>query len=191
MVKQNRKFTILDLMICVAFVGLGAALFRLMSPYLRGWSPFARSAKFEDHLVDLSGVAKLASEGLFCANLCVLTLRFIPPRPSVRKLARQLGFVACFVAAIAVLAPLVRLFAQLVEYKLLGLKIADPSHYLTPIVDAAEMAGAGVMASWGILVLRRGARMKADWVEYMARTLGVVWIVQWILWHGLYFAGVL
>ncbi len=181
---------ILDLMICVASAALSVVWLQQILPALRSVFPYSRSGKLKDYMLDLANITNIIGGCLFWASVGVTIIRLVPPRPSIRRLARQPGFVACLSVSIAGVAPLAVSVAQQVGRALIGWTSSAAGTsipYMSMTVNSSEMAGAGVAALWGILALRRRVRIKADWVEYTARTLGFAWIAHWVLFKGLAF----
>src|SRR4051794_18545081 len=93
------KIGILDLMVLVAGAAAGLAAGRVDIPTVMKWVPGAtpNSVAHEAHYRRLFSVVSVLT-GMTPA---VLILRLRSPRPALRRLARQPGFLACALAAAA------------------------------------------------------------------------------------------
>src|SRR5437867_3861598 len=97
-----RRITLLDLMILVATAAVSVWLlmtYRNATPAELGWR----------HGRDFGFWLGAAYQVLLVANLGTLALRFVPPRPPLRRLARWPGFLAGFAVSFTVACSLVNL----------------------------------------------------------------------------------
>lgn len=99
-------------------------------------------------------------------SLALVIIRLRKPRPSLRRLARQPGFIACVAAVLGIL--LGALIA--VPFLLDGLGYDDWG------LLAAFPIGHAVAASWLTLVLNRRWRPVPDLFDRAGRVFGVFWI---------------
>lgn len=186
----RRRLTLLDLVIIVASVAIGLALLKLRIAFADlprfftsafstvpwRWSPRVASLR-------LSGLLELAIPCALAGTLGTLVLRLLPPRPALRRLARQPGFVACAtfltIAGLASLAVLATLgfrgrFSHPTNRDLIG-------YYSIATLLVAQLGGWSVAAGWFVLRLSDRYRPEASWVDRLGRAFGFYWIVAAIV----------
>ena len=106
----------------------------------------------------------------------VLVLR--QPRPRLRRLARQPGFVAVFASAFVVLlsGPLT---AYVVAY---WRGAAMTQGYWIQIESwiavVSSQIGVAIGTGWALLVLGRACRVRSGWMDGVGQVFGIVWIVM-------------
>ena len=160
-----RPFTLLDATILVAFTGIGLASIRWIAedPFpnlLRSRSLAQAAERLAFWYFD--GVPVLAAW-----TLGVLLLRLRRPRPEIRRIAHQPGFVAC-------LAVFVCLIMEGVTIATLTL-----SNTVVPSWELLFVSGIGwaVGASWVCLLVSRRWRAERGWIDGVGRCLGLLWLV--------------
>jgi hypothetical protein len=181
---KRRRPTLLDLMLLVASVGMGGAMARA----LRNAQQQAGFPEEWDTLVDQAYPVLLA------VTIGALVLRFLPPRPTLRRLARRPGFLALLtVAMMAILVTLEHLLTLLHPRRAAGGfgVLGHDFHvfkYLSMVSDPRTI-GSLVALVWVIGWLQGLRWRRADWVEWLGRGLGVVWVGSWVVMLVLGFFG--
>jgi hypothetical protein len=131
------------------------------------WTAFTRRQGPQFHMIQ-GGV-----ELLFCLmgplTPALLVARLRRPRPALRRMACQPGFVAC--AALCL--------ATLLEVDLSFLQLAT-----IPAPASIALPGAAVVASWTLLASLRLWRPEASWVDRAGRIVGAYWLAMtcWTFW---------
>jgi hypothetical protein len=172
---KRRRPTLLDLMLLVASVGMGGAM-------ARAFRHAQQQAGFPE---EWDTLLNLAHPVLLAVTIGALVLRFLPPRPTLRRLARRPGFLALFtVAMMAILVTLEHLLNLLYPRRATGgLGFMDHDFYVVQYlskVSDARTIGSLVALVW-VMGWLQGLRWKyADWVEWLGRGLGVVWVGSWV-----------
>lgn len=118
----------------------------------------------------------------------LLTLRLIRPRPTVRQLCRQPGFVACGVATILLglsvltMGP-IALFRAINGRRFIPgtpNQVADSFWWVNVIGHFALEIGPAVIAAWTLLALSGRRRPGRDWLDHAGRAVGAAWIVVFV-----------
>jgi hypothetical protein len=127
---------------------------------------------------------------LFGISQTVLLLAFLPPRPSLRRLMRQPGFVAGLAVAFSLLNPAMTLVGRLV----LGLLPAPAMRLgsfetwirstLAMISYPTEL-GPLVGLAWLVQWLAGIRRPEPAWIDHVGRFVGWSWIVLYVSHHVL------
>lgn len=115
----------------------------------------------------------------------LLLLRMRPPRPSWRRIWRQPGMAACLAA---LLGWIWSLLAVLVAFD--ATQVARTNRTITLfhwvqkyLSDGVFMyVGLAVAATWICLWISGRWRQSADWIDFMGRVVGVLWIVIGFAW---------
>ncbi len=186
---QNRRlFKIQDGVIVVAACATVFACFQAIYPSLV--SNFFRQrwtgVRLVHWLIDISDSAHVLSGCLMCVSFAVVLLRFVQPRPSLRRITAQPGFVACFAASI--MGGVVILFVAARKVgRLLGGWNLNTSFWelTTPALSSLDSLGRMIVGVWIMLRLMRRPKPESDWVERIGQVVGVLWIVQWLLARGI------
>ncbi len=168
-----RRLTLFDMLIVVAWAAAGFCSARLLTDVVRTNWP----ARFLTPGRLWTGAGYMV---LLSMNLCVLNLRLLRPRPPLRSLARQPGFVAGFAVALSVLYQTV--------LSAVGWLAAPPqsnaatrlNNYLQGISFPSHSAHL-VILGWMILFLQRTRNRQIDWIENTGRLLGWVVILSWFV----------
>jgi hypothetical protein len=172
----RRRFTLLDGLILLVPIAAGLALSR---PYLRDYHANSR----EYFVVNRGMVAlpvELQRAGMACGvasrlvamgMLAVLALRLRKPRPSLRRVSRQPGAVACAAATGALSAGgLVAVTMQIIRAP----GFSDSQDYWP---WAEEMIMPAVLASWLALAIGRRWRNEPSWIDRTGRLMGAFWLL--------------
>jgi hypothetical protein len=177
-----RRFTLLDAMLLVVAAAFGAWLARLLlisDEIVIAWPTRAT-------WVDWFGASYLVLLGVTLGGAAV---RLRPPRPPLRRLARQPGFLAglAVTANIALGTALTALNwynTRWIPGRTAAQALSWLHGYLLSIGGPWNVAFA-VSLAWiigGIQGFRWG---QADWVERAGRWLGVLWLLYWLFVLGL------
>lgn len=100
------------------------------------------------------------------------------PRPSIRRLSRQPGFLGCWVATVAMVLVAVQKYASQVWWA--SQTTIDPDFASYVVYDALGPMAYSVLAAWISIALGRGWRFSAGWIEVTQRTICLVWI-SWLV----------
>src|SRR5947209_11055 len=103
----DRKPTLLDAMIVVAATAVGLACFRPVPPLFYSGP----------HVWALSVLVADVTALLAPWTVALLVIRLLPPRPRLRRLARQPGFVACAVSVMDLIANVDFVLARLAAWR--------------------------------------------------------------------------
>jgi len=173
----SRRFGLADAMILIIALGLGLALAR---PAITGIANIAGS---DPHwrlqtvrgAIGLVRILNIVLLYFLCFLLpAFLILRLRRPRPALRSLIYQPGFIACALPVFVVLASLP-----------LGLiPFSTRAGQVIEIVGQVLMVGAAPLA-WVLLILSRRWKPEPSWIDRLGRILGVLWIVCSAALYGL------
>ena len=198
-----RRFTLLDAMILVAAIAAGLAAFRAEGgnhynqqsifvlreagkssfgilnsiPGRAGW--FMRAQRWSREAIRTTPV-------FTCLTLALLAIRLRRPRPDLRRLSCQPGFVA-EVAVLATLAANLAFSAFQVALSATGQSsMTDPKFYATPAFFVSEtsqagLAGMAVLASWATLALGGRWRPERGWIDRSGLAMGLAWAALMLL----------
>jgi hypothetical protein len=186
-----RRLGLSDAMILIAASGAGLAVFQLVSkgvlggPYqwsrlivrpLGGWTPGQALVR----LVELLG----PSLPFAAAWTCVIPLlRLRAPRPSIRRVLRQPGTVACLASIIGALWATTALLETLgVLVVTRGRQIGDGWLFHFVVEEIFPDMGLAVAAAWFGQAIAGRWRPVPDWVDRLGRVLGCYWIIVGSLW---------
>ncbi len=125
---------------------------------------------------------QLASPFLLGWTLALIPARLRRPRPSLARLSRQPGAVACLAAAAAVVASLAT-WALLLLPGSLGYVIVSrslegrlfPNEYWAYVYGLTAI-GHAVFAAWAVLLLSGRWRAEPSWIDRAGRAFGLAWI---------------
>jgi hypothetical protein len=127
--------------------------------------------------------------GLAAWTATVLALRFVPPRPSVRRIALQPGWAACGVALLVVIVETIGQAISLVhaeasrgylgaEWRAFGFATWFHRGLLRTALEPTTFA---ITAVWAVLLVSRFMRPEASWLDRAGRALGACWIAAALL----------
>ncbi len=194
---RTRTFRLSDAIVLVAATAAALALFRpyhaAMDP-LR-WTPPGHSASpITGWIEGLWGCLVRASPFAMAWTLAILVLRFLRPRPRWVRLVRQPGFVACLMAALALVWRLIGFATMCVRVAgdpglaawlprhfegrgcfmggNPGWLLFDTDHFL----NTMAMIGAAVASGWILLLVSGQRRPERSWIDRAGRALGWFWI---------------
>jgi hypothetical protein len=177
-----KRFTIFDAMVlmCATSIGFWLARLRLLidadmplGPGQEAWMPWCGAS----YLV------------LLAITMGFAGISLLPPRPPLRRLARQPGFLT----GLAVAANLV-LWTALNAVDWLfprGQIPMSPGYYLIRFrvyllsIGGPWNVGFAVALAWTIGGIQGLRWSRADWVERAGRWMGVAWLLYWSVFLGL------
>ena len=196
----SRRISLLDVMILVAVTAVGLALLRFRISFADLPAFFATLTTRPPGGRSVGGTLLLASGLLELAIPCVLpwtlgliAIRLIPPRPRLRRLVLQPGFIAC----VAFLG--VGLLAYLIAVATLGIrgKLNPPragtlvGYHGGATLLGVQQGGWAVAVAWLILALSGHWRPEPSWLDRLGRTFGCFWLAAALLVTDLFNAMVL
>lgn len=167
--KQDaRRPTLIDAMILVAATACGLAVMKrgiLVGNMLAGLGLQQPPGLGGRILRTFPYVFLGSSPLLVSVTIAVMAMRLLQPRPPLRWIARQPGFVAC-------LSVTTCLALEVVPVLCMGL-----NHGFVFLVCWVQGMGWSVGAGWMILFV--GGRWQADphWIDRAGRILGLAWLV--------------
>ena len=174
----RRRFTVLDGMIAVAAMAAEFGLIRTLDLgfdwefHSKIWTEtrwFFRSWAIDKLVFQ---IFLLGVTPALCTTLAAFAYRLRSPRPGWRRVAGQSGMAAILAAVIAWMTTLPWLALRLsgapeeVVYGFVGINLGL----------IAVLAGFGVAARWGMLLLARRWRSEPSWIDRLGRLVGVVWM---------------
>lgn len=166
----------LDLLVLIATTALGFGLIRLYNELDDRPSPSYLEGEFYWGWWSLL---------VFATTLGISAVRVRAPRPTIRRLAREPGFVASvailIVAALNVMASIRAVLVQSFFLPFGREDVLDIVLWSLHDVAGHDSIGPAVALGWMILALQRPWRRRADWVEWSGRALGALAIGSWII----------
>ena len=173
----SRKFTLFDAVVSVAAVGLALAFARAQLTYLwanlwaipirgpAGWAgvwSYLRTRTDVTYSIVMHSFTSLYCF-LFAWTLAFLVMRLRKPRPSLRRLVKQPGMVACEVLLFGMI--LTVCLGSNEDYRLLA----------SVAVFSTALA---IPAAWAILALLGRWAAEPSWIDRLGRGLGFCWSVS-------------
>jgi hypothetical protein len=191
-VVRHRKPTLLDAMILIIAVAVGLALARYPLGYnlprlpvaTATIAPFAPAgaagtAPIHQAISPVVRVSAYVYPSVLTLTIATLVLRFIPPRPSVRRILRQPGAVGCAVAVFCCLLILPDRIPQILSWR--GKGNLDSRDFFNLSLSTSRMTGLAVASAW--LALALGGRWRAErtWVDWLGQVMAGAWIAAKVL----------
>ena len=179
-VRRDRPFGLTDGMFLVAASAIAFAGVRPFFPGLTG----GRST-LVIYLACVIGV--LASW-----TPTVFWLRLRNPRPTVRRLTREPGFVAG-IAGTALLAlgalavgilgvvRAVKPIPSSSPFTTFPVRVPDPYLWLGVMTHFSGVVGAAVIAGWLVLALSGRRKPTRSWLDVLGRSLGTGWVILFVI----------
>lgn len=155
--QPRRRFTIVDGMVLVAATAFGLAGNRLVIS--GGMTPF-----------------EAITPCLLAWTFAVLALNLLKPKRNFRLLARKFGFIACAVSPVGLLLAANEMFYDYVNKYYIRPPFQD-FFFVSIMYDTEGVNGSLVAGSWVALFLCGHRKMRADWLEWLGRVLGLLWVV--------------
>jgi hypothetical protein len=112
-------------------------------------------------------------------TLAVLALRFLPPRPGLRRLARQPGFAACAAASLATFIGGILNIAT--NTAVFSPTVVVQKYAETALLPRGSEPGLAVAACWLLLKLNGSWRSEGSWIDRFGRLIGVYWLMMAVI----------
>jgi hypothetical protein len=173
----RRRLNLVDLVILVLAAAVGLVAVRRDLAALAAW-PIDHQGWREHYLWTnplVLGKAVIVEVWLMAWTAGWLALQLRRPRPRLRQLSSQPGFVACFSASAVLLVsgPLTWAFilpntgftAGWIERMVWGSSVSS-------------QIGAAVLAGWALLLVSGRCRLRAGWLDRIGQVLGVIWVAM-------------
>ncbi len=181
--KPSRRFTVLDEMILVVLFAAGIVVTgAFWESDLRQFTSFRPAQLWGWEVLDWAPFFLL---GLFpryiaLAMPALFVMRLRRPRPSLRKLSRQPGCVACAAGSAALLAGGLLVLSWTLFREDPRMRLEAPSW---PAVES--YVAAAVLAAWAALLLGGRWRSEPTWIDRAGRVCGTYWVFvtlyRWVL----------
>lgn len=199
-VRSSRDFLIIDALALTAATAVGIAgtlHARASWGYAWFWN-LAEGWSVGATLRRLMTLGALLLPGLAAWTATVLAARFIPPRPSLRRIALQPGSAACGVALLVLIVETVGQVVSVVcfeysrgylgaEWKVFGFAGWWHTDVLLKILGPIAFA---IAAAWTVLLVSRLGRPESSWIDRVGRALGACWIAMaFLFWLNHEFLG--
>ena len=122
----------------------------------------------------------------------VWTLAIVPPlltgpRPRLRRLATQPGFMAACAFGVSIADLALPIGVRSVLVRVLRTPDSSPLDLDGVLFDLPMQTGAAVAAAWLTLILGRRWRARSDWTDRLGRIMGAYWILAgistWVAWN--------
>ena len=173
---SERPFTILDAMILIAATAAGLGV-------TRDWAePFFMDMLRVYEVPPVSGLVNTAGAVLtpitFYWTIAAVGIRLRRPRPSLRRLGRQPGLVACLAV---ILEALIHFF--LTRYWVLFSGKARPGEVSTLLMNLSppHLVAPAVAVAWVVLAVSGRWRPDPGWIDRLGRSVGFAWLALLVI----------
>jgi hypothetical protein len=186
--------TLLDATLLVGSAAIGFGLFEIVHRGLfQGWIwimdhglPDPNSWTALSAIVTCSDVAVFLIPVVAPWTVLLILLRLRPPRPSWKRIWRQPGMAACLAAIVGWLwSALAVLLAFDIVYVTRPFRTYHPPFewVQTWLSDEVFMyVGLAVAAAWTVIVASGRWTRPVDWIDWLGRIVGAIWIVIGVVW---------
>jgi len=161
-----RRFSAIDGMIVLAASAGGLVMARTWLQATSDMNPLGLSP-FNARIIAASWV-------LVALTIAVIPIRFVKPRPSLKRIVGQPGFQASIAACVVVV---IHVFAA--GYSLLP-PLKSPADFFLS-VQPLFFTGPAVATVWVILALGGGWRAEPSWIDRCGRWLGWTWVIGYFV----------
>jgi hypothetical protein len=197
---HRRDFTVRDAIVLVMATAIGFALIRVSWDNFEG--DFERPEEgwtAKEVLKHVPSAVEFVSPCLLPWTLAILGLRLLRPRPSLRRILLQPGFVACCAASISIAMTVGGfLFTFITETFVRALPSdLSPDDYremllndllfdLTLMWASPLRVTYAVATAWLLLALGKRCRPEPSWIDRAGRIIGILWIATYLItsWIG-------
>jgi hypothetical protein len=164
----TRRFTLADGMILIAAAALGLGLQNtLLTAGIPPW---------------MKQYGMLLTPWLIATPIGLLGLRAMHPRPTLRRICRQPGTVACAASLAAISMRGLLNAIDDVIYQVMGShNVHGLSHWIWDYYAEALVAGGWVALAWAVLASARAWRSEPSWIDRAGRVYGWLMIAIWFL----------
>ena len=186
-----RRFAMADLMILVA--GVAAAITWTGALFRNSFESMLDTDFTQDNLwmVLLPNLIRLTFPALASISLALLACQLRPPRPQLRRLARQPGPVALACVAMTYAANAVLLAAAMALKPALvwAWPPAQPTAFGATIITGGSTIlesltnaepGLPILACWLLMLAAGRWRPGLTWIDRSGRALGLLWVVAYL-----------
>lgn len=178
--RTSRRFHLLDAMALVLATAVGLSRIRSLIEFaIRDCAVAAKSAHFS-LMRDLGDWFVPAAPILAMWTLVLVPLGLRSPRPCLRRLARQPGWIACCAASLALVITGAWGFAQIYREEFYEGEDLDVDYAFTTIFILLKLClapmGCAVAGAWLTLLLTGKWRPEPTWNDRIGRVLGGLWI---------------
>ena len=169
--RPTRRLTLADGLILIAAAAAGFAIARIPQGVYPGRVPVVNGD--EVSLFERSMISTYWASLLLM--LALIPLRLMRPRPPLRWIRRQPGFIACLTVAFGI-AHMALYFAVL--------RFKQPSPWAN--IDVLSLIvspsiGSLIISAWLVLAVSGGWRPEASWIDRAGRLLAIAWIVRYLI----------
>ncbi len=164
---SERPFTLIDAMILVAATAVGFGILRDWIAPGGVWVPIPLTIRLLDSTYIVLGAMNLYW------TIAVVGIRLRRPRPSLRRLGRQPGFVAgVAVLLMTLIYNLLRLYMVLGPRRVLWERLYA---FVLNLSSAQSVAPAGAVA-WMVLMVNGRWGPDSGWIDRLGRCVGFLWL---------------
>jgi hypothetical protein len=163
---SERPFTLIDAMILVAATAVGFGILRdWAAPAI--WYPWPRLRSIVDFTHVVLGMMNLYW------TIAVVGIRLRRPRPSLRRLGRQPGFVAgVAVLLMTLIYNLLRLYMILGPRRVLWERL----YAFVLNLSSVQSIAPAVAVAWMVLAVSGRWRPDSGWIDRLGRCVGFLWL---------------
>lgn len=164
-----RRFTILDAMILIVAAAAGLSLARAVGVF-DAEEPIGLNGNLTDLLECL----------LFAATAGFIAVRLRRPRPTLRRLGRQPGFVACMAFVVASACNILDISSFAICLNGFTAEAGIAFGYSARRIFDAFRIGPAVILAWVVLSLSTAWRPERGWIDRFGRACAVFWILIYL-----------
>jgi hypothetical protein len=165
-----RRLTLADGLILIAAAAAGFAIARIPQATNPG-VPVANGDEvslFERSMISTYWASLLVM-------IALIPLRLMRPRPPIRRIRRQPGFIACLIVAFGIAHMALYFAVQRFKQPTLWANIDVLSLIVSPSI------GSIMISAWLVLAVSGGWRPEASWIDRTGRLLAIAWIGRYLI----------
>jgi hypothetical protein len=168
--KSLRRFTLADAIILIAAVAAGLGTARINGDrYRQAIGDAAAVSASEQAIMSIFWPALLMTVAL-------VPLRLRPPRPVMRRVRRQPGFIACVAVGLAATFVILEWASSLFS--------RSPSWFAAHVfslISSPWKIGPIVATAWLVLALSGRWQPEPSWIDRSGRVMGAAWIIVYTI----------